>query len=108
MTGPRLRLPPRVLLFRLRAVALARRDHDHRTRRAPLSIWRLSRLLALAHGRHRIVELGSAAGWTAYSLALANPGARVKTYDLAVRPGLSGHGRRGQLAPELDEERFEP
>ena len=104
MISPRVWLPPRVLLFRVRAVALARREHDHRIRRAPLSIWRLSRLLALARGRDRIVELGTAAGWTAYSLALANPRARVKTYDLGLRPGRDRYRR---LVPASALERVE-
>lgn len=104
MSALRARLPPRVLLFRLRAVASARRGHDHLTRLAPLSIWRLSRLLSLARGRDRIVELGTAAGWTAYSLALANPRARVKTYDLGMRPGRERYGR---LVPAAALERVE-
>ena len=98
------RLPPRVLLFRLRAIALARLTRD-RSRRSPLSIWRLSRLLALARDRDRIVELGTAAGWTAYSLVLANPRARVKTYDLAVRPGRERY-RRLVSASALDRVEF--
>ena len=102
MTPPRVRLPPRVLLFRLRAAASARRYHDRLSRLAPLSLWRLSRLLALARGRDRIVELGTAAGWTAYSLALANPRARVKSYDLGLRPGRERYGR---LVPASARER---
>lgn len=92
MSALRHRLPLSVLLFRLRAAAFARR-HDDISRRSPLSIWRLSRLLSLARGRNRIVELGTAAGWTAYSLALANPHARVKTYDVGLRPGRERYRR---------------
>ena len=103
MRAPSVRLPPRVLLFRLRAIALARLTRD-RSRRSPLSIWRLSRLLALARDRDRIVELGTAAGWTAYSLVLANPRARVKTYDSQVRPGRALYRR---LVPASALERVE-
>lgn len=93
MSALRVRLPPRVLLFRLRAIVLALRTHDGKHRRAPLSVWRLARLLALARGRERIVELGTAAGWTAYSFALANSRARVKTYDIRMRPGRDRYRR---------------
>jgi predicted O-methyltransferase YrrM len=104
----------RVLLFRLRAIALARRTSDP-VRHWSLSMWRLSRLLALARGRDRIVELGTLSGWTAYSLALANPRARVKTYDSTAWPGRERYRplvpssalqrvelvqRRGQQGPE--------
>jgi predicted O-methyltransferase YrrM len=68
------------------------RTHDE-TRHWPLSLWRLSRLLALARGRDRIVELGTLSGWTAYSLALANPRARVTAYDVTIWPGRERYGR---------------
>ena len=103
MTSLRIRLPPRVLLFRLRAIALSRRTGDP-SRRWPLSIWRLSRLLALARGREQIVELGTAAGWTAYSLALADPRARVTSYDHVARDGRERYRR---LVPASALERVE-
>lgn len=81
-----LRLPPRVVVFRLRVRAVARRFGDPDGFRA-LSLWRLSRLLVLARGRDRIVELGTALGWTALSLVLANPRAVVETYDIAALTG---------------------
>ncbi len=96
-----LRLPPRVAVFRLRALARARRTADPDAFRA-LSIWRLSRLLVLARGRSRIVELGTGLGWTTISLALANPGAVVETYDVAVHPGRD---RYPGLAPAAALER---
>jgi predicted O-methyltransferase YrrM len=100
---PPVRLPPGVLLFRLRAIALALRTRDI-SRRSPLSFWRLSRLLALARGRDRIVELGTAAGWTAYSLALSNSRARVKTYDRQAR---AGRDRYRRLVPSSALERVD-
>jgi predicted O-methyltransferase YrrM len=81
-----LRLPPSVVLFRLRALAVARRYGDPEGFRS-LSVWRLSRLLVLARGRDRIVELGTALGWTALSLVLANPRAVVETYDMVALTG---------------------
>ena len=101
--APPVRLPPGVVLFRLRAIALALRTRDV-SRRSPLSFWRLSRLLALARERERIVELGTAAGWTAYSIALANPRARVKTYDREPR---AGRDRYRRLVPASALERVE-
>jgi predicted O-methyltransferase YrrM len=65
---------------------------------------RLSRLLAVARGRDRIVELGTAAAWTAYSIALANPRARVKTYDRELR---AGRDRYRRLLPDSALERVE-
>ena len=101
--APPVRLPPGVVLFRLRAIALALRTRDV-SRRSPLSFWRLSRLLALARERERIVELGTAAGWTAYSIALANPRARVKSYDREPR---GGRDRYRRLVPASALERVE-
>jgi predicted O-methyltransferase YrrM len=68
-------------------------------RRAPLSLWRLSALLAVARDRDRIVELGTAAGWTAYSLALANPRARVTTYDWVEHPNRERY--RSLVPPDV-------
>ena len=114
MSSLPVRLPPSVVLFRLRAIAVARQAGDP-VRHWSLSFWRLSRLLALARGRERIVELGTLSGWTAYSLALANPRARVKTYDYTTWPGRERYRplvpasalervelvqRRGQEGPE--------
>jgi predicted O-methyltransferase YrrM len=42
-------------------------------------------LLELARGRSRIVELGTATGWTAITLALGDPDCRVETYDVFER-----------------------
>jgi predicted O-methyltransferase YrrM len=42
-------------------------------------------LLGLAQGRRHVVELGTATGWTAISLALADPLREVVTFDVVAR-----------------------
>lgn len=80
------RLRPRVMRFQLRARRLAARTDDRfslvsGTRPADLAV-----LLETAHGSARIVELGTATGWTAIALALDDPARRVVTYDPVERP----------------------
>jgi predicted O-methyltransferase YrrM len=75
------RLPPRIASFQWRAHRVARRTGDQfslvsATRPADLAI-----LIELAAGRRRVVELGTATGWTAITLALADPDREVVTYD---------------------------
>jgi predicted O-methyltransferase YrrM len=78
-------LPPRVAWFHWRARRLASRTGDvfsltSATRSADLRV-----LLGLARGRRRVVELGTATGWTAISLALADRSREVVTYDIVAR-----------------------
>lgn len=60
-------------------------------------------LLELARGKRRIVELGTATGWTAISLALADPLREVMTFDVIARDepgrymGLVDPRTRGQI-----------
>jgi predicted O-methyltransferase YrrM len=42
-------------------------------------------LIGLARGCSRIVELGTATGWTAITLALDDPERRVVSYDVLSR-----------------------
>lgn len=79
-------LPPRVARFNWRARRLAWRAGDQfslvsATRPADLSL-----LLKLARNRRRVAELGTATGWTAIALALADPQREVITYDPVRRP----------------------
>lgn len=79
-------LPPRVALFQLRARRLAHRSQDMFSLTSVTRPSDLRVLLTLAHGRTRTVELGTATGWTAISLALADPRRQVISYDLVERP----------------------
>lgn len=78
------RLPPRVAVFHARALLLAARLGDDFTLRSVTQPADVRTLLGLARGRERIVELGTAAGWTAGALALT--GARVLSLDPVVVP----------------------
>lgn len=79
-------LRPAVVAFQWRARRLARRLDDRFsltsvTRPADLRI-----LLQLAEGRRRVVELGTATGWTAITLALDDPDREVISFDPFERP----------------------
>ncbi|HEX5194250.1 MAG TPA: class I SAM-dependent methyltransferase [Solirubrobacteraceae bacterium] len=79
-------LPPRVAWFQARARALAHRDGDRFSLTSVTRPRDLRTLLSLADGRRTVVELGTATGWTAISLALADPARRVTTFDIVARP----------------------
>jgi predicted O-methyltransferase YrrM len=96
-------LPPRVAWFHWRARRLAARTGDafslsSATRPADLRI-----LLSLARGRRRVVELGTATGWTAISLALADRAREIISYDIHAREetrrymGLVGRSTRARI-----------
>ena len=75
------RLPPRVAIFQSRARRSAWRHRDRfslTSSTRPRDLWTL---LKLADGRDRVVELGTATGWTAITLALASEHRHVITYD---------------------------
>lgn len=78
-------LPPAVAWFHLRARLLARRIGDSFSLVSALPPDSLGRLLALAGDRAAVAELGTATGWTAIALALAQPGRRVTSFDPADR-----------------------
>ena len=79
-------LPPRVALFHLRARAAAARTGDQFSLMSATRPADLAGLLGLARGAMRVVELGTGTGWTALSLALAEAGRSVVTYDPIDRP----------------------
>ena len=84
-----LRVPLRVARFQWRAWKLAAKLQDEF---GPVSATRpekLATLLKLAKGRTHVVELGTAMGWTAISLAVADPDRRVITYDPFERPEVA-------------------
>jgi predicted O-methyltransferase YrrM len=96
-------LPPHVAVFRARARRVARTFGHEFALAAATSARDTAALLELAHGRQRVVELGTAAGWTAISLALAHPRLQVTTYD----PVVHDHRERylklaGEAAARVD------
>lgn len=80
-----LALPPRVALFQARARRMAWRSGDMFSLTSVTRPADLRSLLTLARGRRRVVELGTATGWTAISLALADPARTVSTLDVVKR-----------------------
>ncbi len=78
-------LPPRVAVFQARARRLAWRTGDLFSITSVTRPADLRALLALASGRRRVVELGTATGWTAISLALADPARTVTSLDVVSR-----------------------
>lgn len=81
-------LPPRIALFQWRARRLALRIGDDFSRISATRPGKLSALLSLAEDRQRVVELGTASGWTAISLLMTDPMRSVVSYDIHHRPEL--------------------
>lgn len=81
-------LPLKVAWFQWRAWRLASKLGDEF---GPVSATRprkLATLLEVAENRSYVVELGTAMGWTAITLALADPAREVASYDPFERPDL--------------------
>lgn len=85
----RLRLD--VARFQWRAWRLAAQTNDEFGRVSATRPEKLATLLRLARGRTRVVELGTAMGWTAISLAMADRERQVISYDPFVRPGVTSY-----------------
>ena len=79
-------LPWRVAWFYLRARRAAKRLGDEHAIVSAARPESLAHLLELATGRRRVVEIGTAEGWTAIALAIADRHRRVRTYDPVVYP----------------------
>jgi predicted O-methyltransferase YrrM len=79
-------LPPKVAWFQWQAWRLAARMGDEFSPMSATRPRKLAVLLELAHGRQRVVELGTATGWTTISLVLADRTRCVTTYDPIERP----------------------
>jgi predicted O-methyltransferase YrrM len=79
------RLPPRVAQFQLRARRLARRTDDVFSLTSVTRPGDLRTLLTVARGCSRVVELGTATGWTSISLALADRHRTVLSCDVVER-----------------------
>jgi predicted O-methyltransferase YrrM len=80
-------LPPSVAWFQARAVVSAAWSGDTFALQAASQPADVRALLRLARGRRTVVELGTATGWTTASLALADRGRTVTSYDPVVVPG---------------------
>jgi len=80
------RLPPRVALFYIRALARALRTRDRWTLAVVTRPRELAQLVRLARGRRLVVEVGTASAWTAAALALADEARRVVTLDPEEHP----------------------
>jgi predicted O-methyltransferase YrrM len=78
-------LPWRVARFYIRARRHAARSGDRFSLASAARPDELAELLALARGRHVVVELGTGTGWSAIALALDDPHRRVVSYDPTVR-----------------------
>jgi predicted O-methyltransferase YrrM len=92
-------LPPRVALFQARARVVAHRRGDRFSLTSVTRPGDLRTLLSLAHGAAHVVELGTATGWTAISLALSDPARRVTSFDPVSRPEPARYLRL--VAPEV-------
>jgi predicted O-methyltransferase YrrM len=75
-------LPPRVAVFQWRARRLALRLGDEFSPVSATEPEKLAALLSLAENRRQVVELGTASGWTAVSLLLADRRRVVVSYDV--------------------------
>jgi predicted O-methyltransferase YrrM len=92
-------LPARVAAFHWRAARAARRAGDSWGPSAAARPRELAELLALARGRTRVVELGTAVGWTAIALALADPERLVLSVDPVVHDVRSRY--LGLISPQV-------
>lgn len=74
-------LPLKVASFQWRAHRLARRLGDEFSLKSATRPRDLAKLIELARSRECVVELGTGTAWTAISLALADRGREVVSYD---------------------------
>jgi predicted O-methyltransferase YrrM len=78
-------LPRRAALFQARAMLRAARLGDDWALQSSTRPADVAELLRLARGRRNVVELGTATGWTAGALLLAEPQRRLASYDPVQR-----------------------
>jgi predicted O-methyltransferase YrrM len=81
-----LRLPPRVALFYSRARRTAAREGDDWSLRSATGPESLARILRLARGRTRVVEIGTGTAWTTAALLIADRDRHVLSFDPRVWP----------------------
>jgi predicted O-methyltransferase YrrM len=97
-------LPARAALFQARAMLRAARLGDDWALQSSTRPRDVAELLRLARGRRLAVELGTATGWTAGALLLAEPGRRLMSFDPVVREHRDAYLR---LLPRSARERLE-
>ncbi len=96
-------LSVRVGWFWLRAHRHARLSGDRFSLASAARPSELAQLLALAHGREAVVELGTGTAWSAIALALQEGRRQVITYDSCMRSqreaylNLAGRGARSRI-----------
>jgi len=78
-------LPWRIARFYWRARRHALRSGDHFSLASAARPGELAELLALAAGRHVVVELGTGTAWSAIALALDDDARRIVSYDPSAR-----------------------
>ena len=78
-------LPARAALFQARAMLRAARLKDDWALQSSTRPADVAELLRLAEGRRLVVELGTATGWTAGCLLLADRKRRLMSFDPVVR-----------------------
>ena len=78
-------LPRRAAIHRARALLLAARRGDRFAIEAATRPADVAELLRLAGTRRRVVELGTATGWTAAALVLSDGRRTVESYDPVVQ-----------------------
>jgi predicted O-methyltransferase YrrM len=81
-----LRLPPRVARFYSRARRTAAREDDEWSLRSATGPESLARILRLARGRKRVVEVGTGTAWTTVALLIADRERHVLSFDPRVWP----------------------
>ena len=102
-------LPWRVARFYWRARRHARHRGDRFSVASAARPGELAQLLALADGRHAVVELGTGTAWSAIALALGDPARRVLSYDPSPRAERESYlDLAGPAARERIELRAEP
>src|ERR1700683_3028429 len=75
------RLPPRIALFYVRALAIALRAGDRRSMVGSSRPRELAALLKVAKGKRSVVEIGTGTAWTSIALVLSDKLRHVSTYD---------------------------
>jgi predicted O-methyltransferase YrrM len=91
-------------LFQARAMLRAQRLGDDWALDSSTRPSDVAELLRLARGRRTVVELGTATGWTAGALVLADAARRVTSFDPVVREHRGAYLR---LLPRSARERLE-